>query len=196
LEQTSTTISLRVERVVKAFPHDVQRTVVGVSPGWTCFKEIPPSCLRWSRTNRQKSAGSTLARNKTLTGPCSFPQPSTKCARKPQRSHYRSGAEDPAARSGEESVDQEPDRHPRGDCERSEDDKESSQLATRLSLDLARGLFFTRPGKSIAGSGFSFDKSLSEDQEQLHTSIVDAEQDAGAHLLRGLPPTARLQEEL
>jgi hypothetical protein len=55
LEQTSTTISLRVERVVKALPHDVQRTVVGVSPGWTCFKEIPHSCLR-----RPKPAGITL----------------------------------------------------------------------------------------------------------------------------------------
>ena len=44
----------------------------------------------------------------------------------------------PGVRSGEESVDQEPDRHPSGDRERSEDDKESSQLATRRGLDLGR----------------------------------------------------------
>jgi hypothetical protein len=33
LEQTSTTISLRVERVTKVFPQEVQRTVASVSSG-------------------------------------------------------------------------------------------------------------------------------------------------------------------
>jgi len=33
LEQTSTTSSLRVERVVNSFPHVLQRTVVVVSSG-------------------------------------------------------------------------------------------------------------------------------------------------------------------
>jgi len=96
-------------------------------------------------------------------------------------------AEDPATRSGEESLDQEPDCHPSRDCERSEDDKESSQFATRLSLDLGRGLLFTRPGKSTGGSGLPFDKSLSEDQERLHILIVKGEQDASAHSFGGLP---------
>jgi hypothetical protein len=95
-------------------------------------------------------------------------------------------------RSGEESVDQEPDRHPSGDRERSEDDKESSQLATRRGLDLGRGLLFTCSGKSIAESGFCFDKSLSEDQERLHISIVNFGQDAGARLFQGVTPTASL----
>jgi hypothetical protein len=103
-------------------------------------------------------------------------------------------AEDQAAGSGEESVDEKPDRHPSGDCERSEDDKESSQLAARLSLGLGPSLLFTRPGKSIAGSGFRFDKRLSEDQEPLHILIVSAEQDAGA--LSGATPMAGLQEKL
>jgi hypothetical protein len=94
-------------------------------------------------------------------------------------------------RSGEESVDQEPDRHPSGDREWSEDDKESSQLATRRGLDLGRGLF-TCSGKSIAESGFCFDKSLSEDQERLHMSIVNFGQDAGARLFQGVTPTASL----
>jgi hypothetical protein len=38
LEQTSTTISLRVERVAKLLPHDEQRTVASASSGWMLFK--------------------------------------------------------------------------------------------------------------------------------------------------------------
>jgi hypothetical protein len=178
-------ISLRVERVVKALLHDVQRTVVGVSPGWTCFKGIPPSCLRRRRIRKQQPTGCTPAQSKTLPGPRPFPRPGA---------IIEAEAEDPADRSGEESVDEKPDRHPSGDCERSEDDKESAQLATRLSLGLGPGLLFTCPGKSIAGSGFRFDKRLSEDQEPLHILIVSAEQDAGA--LSGVTPMAGLQEKL
>lgn len=99
-------------------------------------------------------------------------------------------------RSGEESVDQEPDRHPSGDRERSEDDKESSQLATRRGLDLGRGLLFTCSGKSIAESGFCFDKSLSEDQERLHMSIVNFGQDAVARLFSGGHPDGQPVREI
>jgi len=40
LEHVSTTISLRVERVVKVAPHVVQRTVASWSSGWWCFRWI------------------------------------------------------------------------------------------------------------------------------------------------------------
>jgi hypothetical protein len=142
------------------------------------------------------SAGSTPARSKTLTGPRSFPQTSKKGRAEDRDRTIAAEAAGLGGQSGEESVDREPDRHPSGDCERSEDDKESSQLATRLSLDLARGLLFTRPGKWTAGSGFRLDKSLSEDQERLHVSIVNVDRDAGAHLFQGVTPTAGLQEKL
>jgi hypothetical protein len=195
LEQTSTTISLRVERVVKAFPQDVQRTAVSVSPGWTCFKEIPPSCLRWPRPADRSPPAAPPHKVKRLPARAhSLSRPRKGRADRKGRT-IEAEAEDPVAWSGEESVDQEPDRHPSGDRERSQDDKQGSQLATRLSLDLARGLLFTRPGKSTAGSGFRFDKSLSEDQERLHMSIVNVEQDAGAHLLGGYPDGG-LQEKL
>lgn len=36
----STTSSLRVERVVNVLPQDVQRTLVSVSSGCICFKEL------------------------------------------------------------------------------------------------------------------------------------------------------------
>jgi hypothetical protein len=58
LEHTSTTISLRVEREVKVLPHEVQRTVVSVSSGWMCFKEIPPSSLQ-AAENRHAAAHRT-----------------------------------------------------------------------------------------------------------------------------------------
>ena len=183
MEQTSTTISLLVERVVKAFPHDAQRTVVRVSPGWTCFKEIPPSCLRRRRTSRYQPHGSAPASNKTLTGPCSFPQPSTPIAEIALSKRTLR----PGCRSGEESIDEEPDPHPSSDCEWSEDDQESSQLATGLGRGPARGLLFARPGKRIAGSGFRLDKRSSEDQERLDILIVRVDQDAGAHLSRSAP---------
>ncbi len=38
LEQTSTTSSGRVERVVNVLPHEVHRTVASVSSGCTCFR--------------------------------------------------------------------------------------------------------------------------------------------------------------
>jgi hypothetical protein len=120
--------------------------------------------------------------------------PSTEHTRGPadRRARVIESAEGPAAWSGDESIDREPDRHPSGHCQRSEDDKESSQLATRRGLDLGRGLLFTCSGKSIAESGFCFDKSLSEDQERLHMSIVNFDQDAGAQLFQGVTPTASL----
>ena len=36
MEQTSTTISGRFDRVVNTLPQDAQRTVVRVSSGWMC----------------------------------------------------------------------------------------------------------------------------------------------------------------
>jgi len=40
LEQTSTTSSPRVDRVVKVLPHEVQRTLASRSSGWIVFRKI------------------------------------------------------------------------------------------------------------------------------------------------------------
>ena len=52
MEHTSTTISSRVERVTKLRPHEVQRTVVSVSSGWTCVRGIASFSVRGALPNR------------------------------------------------------------------------------------------------------------------------------------------------
>jgi hypothetical protein len=54
-EQTSRTSSGRFERVVNVAPHDVQRTVVSVSSGSICFREIS-SFVLGARNQRDSGA--------------------------------------------------------------------------------------------------------------------------------------------
>ena len=76
-------------------------------------------------------------------------------------------------------MDEESDCHPGGDCERSEDHEQSSQLAARLRLRLEERLVFARhSGETFAARGFLFDNRFSQAQEPLHISMMKGEPDA------------------